>query len=186
MEEACFGFRSLLLRFNSALETSAREADRQLDRHTDAHIYICTHRRADEAVCQPVRNLQSSVHPTIHLSIRLASQPTSRSDPAASTWRHQSQAQHKSRGMCTNSAVLRNQGSGNTMVGFILGIPAFHWRPLCLSLHCPVMKITHAGTKLIGLLLCVCICACVMVWMKCTGWGTSVGSVVLQQRITEK
>lgn len=122
------------------IESLVREADRQLDRHTDAHVYISTHRQADKAVCQPVRNLQASSYPTSH------------SDPAASTWRRH----HKSWGMCTNSALLRNQGSRNTMAGFILWILAFQWRPLCLSLHCPVMKTTHAGKKLIGLTLCVC------------------------------
>lgn len=136
-------------------------ANRQLDRHTDAHIYICTHRQADKAICQPVRNLQASIRPTI--------QSANHSEPAASTWRHQSQAYHKCRGMCTNSAVLRNQGSGNTMAGFIQGIPAFQWRPLCLSLHCPVMKTTHAGKKLIGLSLRRCVCG---VW-RC-GWNTKI------------
>lgn len=66
--------------------------------------------------------------------------------------------------------MLRNKGSGNTIVRVILGIPAFQWGPLCLSVHCPVMKTTQAGKKLIGLLLCACMC----VWW--CGWNIKVHS----------
>lgn len=122
---------------------AAQQARRRA--HSDM---VCTHRQAYEAVYQPVRNLQTSIHP----SIQLLNQPASFSLGASICFR----------GMWTNSAALRNKGSGNTIVRVILGIPAFQWGPLCLSVHCPVMK----TTQLIGLLLCVCVCVCVIVWMK--------------------
>lgn len=120
---------------------SARQSGWQTGSLTGTQMHTFAYVPADGQMKLSARLLEICRHQFI--------QPHSHSEPAASTWRH------KSRGMCTNSAALRNQGSGNTMAGFIQGIPAFQWRPLCLSLHCPVMKTTHAGTKLIGLSLCV-------------------------------
>lgn len=55
-------------------ESLSREADR-------GDIYIWSHRRVDEAVCQPVRNLQASVRPTKHP----VSQTSVHCEPAASS-----------------------------------------------------------------------------------------------------
>jgi len=90
--------------------------------------------------------------------------------------------------MCTNLATLRNQGSGNTMVRVILGIPTSQWQPLCSLLFGPVLKTAHAGKNLIGLLLCVCMCESVSDGVddiqKCTGRKMSMHSLTCPAAVT--
>lgn len=86
---------------------------------------------------------------SISASNQISSQPNRRPLWAS---RFQSRVHHSSRVMWTERTELRNQGSGSTM-GRLSRDSAFHWRPLCSPLNCPVEK--HGAKPAGGLLLCV-------------------------------
>lgn len=102
----------------------SREADRR-------DIYIWSHRRADVAVCQPVRNLQPSVRPAKHP----VSQTGVHCEPAASS--PETTTAPELCGLNGQSYGTRALGA---QWGGYPGIQPFHWRPLCPGFNCPVVN----------------------------------------------
>lgn len=86
------------------IETSARQSKQQTGSLSDTQMYTFT--------CEPTDGQMKLQACSVQPNVKSANHPTT-----TVTWRHYSWAHHKSRGMCTKSSVLRNHGSGNTMVG---------------------------------------------------------------------
>lgn len=118
-------------------ESWSREADR-------GDIYIWSHRRADEAVGQPVRNLQASVRPTKHP----VSQTGVHCEPAASS--PQSATAPELCGLNGQSCGTRALGA---QWGGYPGIPPFTGG-LCAH-GWTVQQWTHAAKALMAFGLCV-------------------------------
>lgn len=118
-------------------ESSSREADR-------GDIYIWSHRRADEAVRQPVRNLQASVRPTKHP----VSQTGVHCEPAASS--PQSATAPELCGLngqsCGTGALGAQWGGYPGIQPFTGGLCAHGWT---------VQQWTHAAKALMAFGLCV-------------------------------
>lgn len=118
-------------------ESSSREADR-------GDIYIWSHRRADEAVRQPVRNLQASVRPTKHP----VSQTGVHCEPAASS--PQSATAPELCGLngqsCGTRALGAQWGGYPGIQPFTGGLCAHGWT---------VQQWTHAAKALMAFGLCV-------------------------------
>lgn len=117
--------------------SSSREADR-------GDICIWSHRRADEAVCQPVRNLQASVRPTKHP----VSQTGVHCEPAASS--PQSTTAPELCGLngqsCGTRALGAQWGGYPGIQPFTGGLCAHGWT---------VQQWTHAAKALMAFGLCV-------------------------------
>lgn len=128
------------------------------------HIW-CQLLRQCQSACQKIRHVARRAQISIWTHKRGTGRclpPCLASVYLAMHFEHLASTQcYSSRSMCSNLAMLRNKGSGDTMVRVIRGIPAFQWRPLCLLFFCAVMKTVHAGRKLTGPSLCVF----VMMWM---------------------
>lgn len=156
---------SLRLVFSSALNwnlsQTGRAADGQLVRHTDAHIYIWTHRQADEAICQRVPSNQTSSQPTPQPLSHDATIPERTTSPEA--------------------CVLNRQCCGTRDLGIqwwvYPGIPSFSVEAFVFV---TALSSNEENTCWKNSLACVCVC--VDVWddedeiQKYTSGGTSLGS----------